>query len=89
MLKPVKVQKKCLDDKIASGEIQLGIPVTRTELTNCYSICQETKEVIEVKKDVQGKLIPIEVIRKQLLQNHEALGIIRAYTNDEVEGEHY
>ena len=85
MLKTVKVQEKCLDDKIACGEIQLGIPVTSTELTS-YTISQETKQVIQVKTDVQGKLIPIETIRKQLLQNHEALGIIRAYTNEEVEG---
>ena len=85
MLKPVKVQEKCLDDKIACGEIQLGIPVTSTKLTS-YTISQETKQVIQVKTDVQGKLIPIETIRKQLLQNHEALGIIRAYTNEEVEG---
>ena len=84
MFKPSMTHKKEIERKIIDGEINIGIPITPIQCTT-YKIDNDSKTVIEETSTIHGHHIPMIDIRRTLLNRHETLGIVRVYTDDEID----
>ena len=76
MHKPVTYQKQKIAEKIQKGELTLGDEVVASEYSH-YRIDPDTNTIVEEKGRACARRIPFLQIRKNLLQKHEELGVVR------------
>ena len=84
MFKPSMTHKNEIERKIINGEKNIGIPITPIQCTT-YKIDNDSKTVIEETSTIHGHHIPMIDIRHALLNRHETLGIVRVYTDNEID----
>ena len=83
MFKPAKVQKHHVNEKIQSGDITIGVPITESQHTT-FQVDKVNKKVVEKSVSIAARLISLKEIREKLLKKHQDMGIIRGYTDDQL-----
>ena len=81
MYTPAKVERKKVHKLISNGEIQIGESVVPSQHNRC-NVNPDTQVVQLDTVTTSARKIPLSLIRKNLLDKHEALGIIRNHSDE-------
>ncbi len=84
MYPPVPRERKKVQERIQAGEIRIGEEVVPSSNMR-YSVDPDTHHIYAHEEEVSARKISLAQIRKQLLQKHEDLGIIRDLTDEQLE----
>ena len=81
MYPPAKVERKKVHKLISNGEIQIGECVVPSQYNRC-NVNPDTQVVQLDTVTTSARKIPLSLIRKNLLDKHESLGIIRNHSDE-------